>query len=442
MDESLVYLRRPTRLGRNFLPRRLERDDVAEFKNTSILEMDSNKIRASHSGLDPAIQIKAEPGTSAATSTPSTSIKTEGGFPPTTTRLTSFRAPRDLTLSGHVKLEKPKKLYTPNLNVQRNKSKDERAPVKNNSKNSKERGRGRGQGLRGRGRGRSADNIIQTAGVFSGGIADSSRTGRRYSNVRDNSGQGSSKSAVSVLEKQKLNLNHNIDKAEEEEKLKRLLRDDFIENGAVPDMENAPIMLPMADEARLYKEEVKEELAAESDNLEEDVKPVILENGKDGKVKVLPPCTKKLAKDDKKLITIPQIIANETNDYILIQFPDCLPGLRTDDELSDPKAKKATDSSTENSNENSIKTEHCKLSNLKEGILGKLQILKSGQARLVLGENKLIMDVGSHISFRQDLIAAKLDLENLTGDLINLGRVSSTFICLPDWESMLANLET
>ena len=38
-----------------------------------------------------------------------------------TTRLTSFRAPRDLTLGGNFKTEKTKKVYAPNLNVQRKK---------------------------------------------------------------------------------------------------------------------------------------------------------------------------------------------------------------------------------------------------------------------------------------------------------------------------------
>lgn len=42
-----------------------------------------------------------------------------------TTRLTSFLAPRDLTLGGNsIKFDKPKKVYTPNLNAQR-KKKDE-----------------------------------------------------------------------------------------------------------------------------------------------------------------------------------------------------------------------------------------------------------------------------------------------------------------------------
>lgn len=77
------------------------------------------------------VRVKIEPGTSDEPSTPSTSvpllervtsIKTEPGLP--TQRLTSYRIPRDLTLGGNIKTEKPKKTYTPNLNVQRNKKKE------------------------------------------------------------------------------------------------------------------------------------------------------------------------------------------------------------------------------------------------------------------------------------------------------------------------------
>ena len=67
-------------------------------------------------------RIEIEPGTSTNTALVK-NIKTEPGLP-ASTRLPSFRVPRDLTLGGNVKLEKPKKIYTPNINVQRNKKKE------------------------------------------------------------------------------------------------------------------------------------------------------------------------------------------------------------------------------------------------------------------------------------------------------------------------------
>ncbi|KOX77884.1 DNA-directed RNA polymerase III subunit RPC4, partial [Melipona quadrifasciata] len=119
-------------------------------------------------------------------------------------------------------------------------------------------------------------------------------------------------------------------------------------------------------------------------------------------------------------------------------FPDCLPGLVNDEENARPG--RSNISSCEKENESKPETTFCTLNSLKPGILGKLQILKSGKTRLLLGENDLVVDVGSHLTFRQDLIAAKLDTENLVGDLINLGPVSNMLLCTPDWESMLAKL--
>lgn len=66
----------------------------------------------------------------------------------------------------------------------------------------------------------------------------------------------------------------------------------------------------------------------------------------------------------------------------------------------DPRLKRSKPESTaENETDNSNK--FCTLNSLNEGMLGKLQILRSGKARLVLGNNNLIVDVGSNISFRQ-----------------------------------------
>lgn len=83
--------------------------------------MSSDKSDDASNSLPPNIQIKVEPGTSLPV--PIQNIKTEPGLS-TTTRLTSFRLPRDLTLGGNIKTEKPKKVYIPNLNAQRTKKKE------------------------------------------------------------------------------------------------------------------------------------------------------------------------------------------------------------------------------------------------------------------------------------------------------------------------------
>lgn len=369
---------------------------------------------------------------------PLRSIKTEPGLSSssssTTTRLTSFRLPRDLTLGGNIKTEKPKKVYTPNLNAQRNKKKEDATPVKTEStKQSRERGRGRGRGDRKRGRGSS--NLVQSTGVWSEGIMKMPAGSRHSGGLRDDS----DRSSQTFLEKPKLNLNRTIDKAEEEEKLKNLLRDDFIDNGESVDMDNAPVLLPMIEDVKLYKEEPVTEIKTEVQSEDEiDRKPIILENGevlkpkKEVKIKVPPSAKESLPN------TVPEIMENKANAYILLQFPDCLPGLES---TSDDGSKtNRPGEMNQRETQSKPKTEFCTLNSLKPGLLGKLQILQSGKARLLVGENSLIVDLGSHISFRQDLLAAKLDTAKSEGDLINLGPVSNTLICSPDWESMLAKL--
>ncbi|XP_017767412.1 PREDICTED: DNA-directed RNA polymerase III subunit RPC4 [Eufriesea mexicana] len=381
------------------------------------------------------VQIKVEPGTSMPV--PVKNIKTEPGLS-TTTRLTSFRLPRDLTLGGNIKTEKPKKVYIPNLNAQRTKKKED--GIQNDSGKSSRgrdhnRGRGRGGADRGhdRGRGRGSSNLIQSSGVWSTGIT--STPAKRYSSGSSES----DRSSQVCLEKPKLNLNHSIDKVEEEEKVKQLIRDDFIDDGEPVNLDNCPVILPMKKEAKLYEEETKVKLEQEEEEV--DRKPIILENGD-----VLPPKKEskfkipKLATEvkDEFSESLPKIIENKANSYILMQFPDCLPGLEGSAE--DTRPNRSNTANYEKENETKSETEFCTLNSLKHGVLGKLQILKSGKARLLLGENNLIVDVGSHPSFRQDLIAAKVDTEASSGDLINLGPVRNTLICSPDWESMLIKL--
>lgn len=400
--------------------------------------MASDKPDNSSNVLPANVQIKVEPGTSMPI--PLKSIKTEPGLS-TTTRLTSFRLPRDLTLGGNIKTEKPKKVYTPNLNAQRSKKKDDAAqnePVKSGRGKDHNRGRGRGNDRgRDRGRGRGSSNLIQSSGIWSTGIT--STAGKRYSGGGGGGGsRDSDRSAQVTLEKPKLDLNRVVNKAEEEENLKMILRDDFIDDGEPLNLDNGPVILPMVNEAKLYKEEAKVKVP---DKEEEDKKPILLENGeilpskKEAKYKVPKPDTEV---KHQLLDTIPKIMEHEPNSYMLMQFPDCLPGLVGS--ADEPRPSRSNTGSYDKSNENTSQTEFCTLNSLKPGILGKLQILKSGKARLVLGENSLIVDVGSHLSFRQDLIAAKVDTENLSGELINLGPVNSTLICSPDWESMLAKL--
>ncbi|XP_034941054.1 DNA-directed RNA polymerase III subunit RPC4 isoform X2 [Chelonus insularis] len=388
-------------------------------------------------------KLNSEPSTS---TLPVTKIKTEHGSPISVTRLPSFRVPRDLTLGSNIKLEKvTKKIYTPNINVQRNKKTEDTSAPKNDSNDNRNRPRARGRGGpndRGRGRGKPS-NLIQSSGVFSEGLADSmGRPGRSSGGYRSSSDD---REAKPVLEKPKLNLNYTVDKAEEEKKLKLLLRDDFVEHESEINTDYSPISLPLTEEGELLKSEIKndEKLEPSDEEKEEvDQKPIILENGEVAP----PPRLKKIKKPvplltpkvENKPTTVPQIIDNQSNGYLMLRFPDCLPGFRSYDETSDPRSKDKNNEQSKEQNKTEEKTEYCTLNDLKAGFLGKIQIHRSGKAKLILGENSLVIDVGSQLCFRQDVVAAKID--GVNNELVNLGPITSTLICTPDFESMLDKL--
>lgn len=371
------------------------------------------------------VQVKKEPGTSASGESMSflervRNIKMEPGVPTTTQRLTSFRVPRDLTLGGNIKTEKPKKVYMPNVNVQRNKKKDDATTERVEQARSKD-GRGGGGRDRARGHGKTnKSNIIQSVGVWSEGIYMAPTTSRRSESFRDGS-----RERRNYSEKPKLKLNKVIDKAEEERKLKNLLRDDFIDDGIdFSDEKMNPFLLP-----RIKKNE-----NVHSDEEIEDKKPIIPENGEVMKKEDISPFKEEKGDNEK----ISEIFENKTNSYILIQFPDCLPGLASGKE--ELGLKKPNDSTTDSERNVKERTEYCTLNSLQSGFLGKLEILKSGRARLRFGEKSFFVDAGIQQQFHQELLATKIDNVSLTGDLINLGTVNNKLICSPDLESMLNKL--
>ncbi|XP_014214455.1 DNA-directed RNA polymerase III subunit RPC4 [Copidosoma floridanum] len=406
----------------------------------------------------PNLQIKSEPGiesesASTSTKTPDspmqnllTNIKVEPGNPIPNipnNRLPSLFARRDLTLGGNVKFEKPKRVFTPNINAQRLKNREEQnSAVKKESTAKKEKGRGRDKAKnekakskdgKGRGRGKAANNLVQSSGIFSEGLADlpsSRRPGSNsYSSYREKDSSGSERESLS---RQRLSASKKYDRIETGEKTKKHLIDDTDVDGMDVDESNAPLTLPMVSKAKIA---AFNNHKTEFESNDENTHSATLLNGQEKnevQTKVLP----KIAKDSKETVTITQVLEknNKSSNFILLQLPDCLPGLRGGDEKpGGPKVKHNTEPVKENATE--IPKSFCTLTDLKEGMLGKLQILKSGKARMILGENNLIVELGSTVSFRQDLIAAKID--EMVHDLVNLGRINSTLICAPDWEDLL-----
>nr|CAD7454378.1 unnamed protein product [Timema tahoe] len=327
---------------------------------------------------------------------------------------------------------KPRKVYTPNLNVQRNKNKND-IKVESGSptrgKNFQNRGRGE---YRGRGRGRANTLIQSSGGVFSEGAVGEQKGIRERGGQRNESTGGRE---AKFLPKPKLNLQHSLkfDKEEEDLKLSELLRDNFIDDPTLqPDLSNSPVQLPVLKIVKL-KKELKDENEVEKPKNEIYVGGVKIKQEKKENFDI----EQKDIKPLKKEGDVSEFFENKEPQLLLLQLPDCLPGLKPDDQAVRGPARPSTVAKTSTENPPEAEEMNCTLHTLPEGLLGKVQILKSGRVRILMGENVLYVEKGTDISFKQDLVAVDLDEGTHGGKMISLGPVKARLICSPDWENML-----
>lgn len=381
------------------------------------------------------VPIKTEPGTSRSSSP--------------LVRLPSFRQPRDLTLgSGSVGrggalglggVTKARKNYAPNLNVQRNKAKEEVKAKEEPTKSRGDRGRGRGdRGRNERGRGRGAPNVIQlSSGVFSEGIAASTRPGR--SRVAD--------SGSSFIPKPKLDLkqNYHADSKEESDRLRQLLQDDFVDDPDAVVDGIKPLQLPMIPMKKkgvkktsgaVVKKEKADPGVNDETTLADKVSGVKIktEPGEEEEVDFKP-----MSGDEGHIVferRVGDLLGSKEAEYLLVQLPDCLPGLKPSVEPEGSKNVNGTASVTSGL-AGTTQNPQCTLSTVPEGCIGKIQLLKSGRARLKLGAVSLPITMGTQVGFKQDLVSVNLDEFEKTGKMINLGQVRARVVVTPDWESLL-----
>ncbi|RDD46435.1 DNA-directed RNA polymerase III subunit RPC4 [Trichoplax sp. H2] len=136
--------------------------------------------------------------------------------------------------------------------------------------------------------------------------------------------------------------------------------------------------------------------------------------------------TKSKLTDD---ITPAQILVKESTkcdngSLLLIQLPDMLPLIA--------QASPSEDTTEEN------KTNLSSLRNAKDGLIGKLQIHRSGKTSLVIGNIPYKLRSGTRCDFLQDLASIKA-MEN-DGYVINLGPIKHRLVCTPDVEKLLKSL--
>ncbi|XP_075556230.1 RNA polymerase III subunit C53 isoform X2 [Dermacentor variabilis] len=339
------------------------------------------------------------------------------------TRLPSLRGPRDLTLSGS---PGQKRTFAPKVD----------APRKATSGRDDE-GFGRGKGYegsrgsfnhggRGSRRGRGGHHpdrgarFIQTQGAtFSQGV-ESTKTSApvkwnkcESTPVERPKYHGPSSSNQTAEEK-----------IQDEKKLELLLRSDFIDDGHVEMPRLYPTTLPLIT-LSVTASERKPLVKAEGG-------PAIKQEPLDGPaLDNVAPCTALNRPTLADLCMDPNL--PEIGQLLFFQLPDTLPGLQLPAEPSQKEAASSIVKVEEQQSQNG----QIKLRQFPEGYIGKLQVMKSGRVRLVLGTVALSVDTGTHLSFHQELISVRLS-EVGGADVSVLGHILNKLICLPDMEQLLA----
>ncbi|XP_040923273.1 DNA-directed RNA polymerase III subunit RPC4 isoform X2 [Toxotes jaculatrix] len=353
-------------------------------------------------------------------------------------RLTSLRT-RDLTLGGTFK--KPKKTFEPNVHAVR-KSKNELKEKISVAPKKERRERDERKGAReNRGKRRERPQTIQSHSIFEQGPAGVvCKTGwRGAADLRD-----STPSPVCKLVKKERRHSEEEEDEEEDEILKKLQRDDFIDD---PDLRNdaklKPIQLPLCQSSSFKSETLSTTTCPENPPLSRP--PVCGARGK-----VSHSAGTELPKPGHpSLVDLLQDLSlSGREELFFMQLPDCMPGRASGQTVVDP----AGGSTTEKPAKKEVKSEDRRpaclqsqavvkedcpvLSQFPEGFLGKLQIRKSGKVELKLGD--IVMDVseGAAFSFLQKLVSVRLS-DGRTGDMMVLGNVNHKLVLSPDFQALL-----
>lgn len=353
-------------------------------------------------------------------------------------RLTSLRT-RDLTLGGALK--KPKKTFEPNVHAVR-KSKDELkeevhvATKKERRERDERRRENRG------GRRKERPQTIQSHSIFEQGPADAVRkTGwRGAADLRE----ANTSTVCKVVKKEK-----KEPEEDENEILCKLQRDDFIDDpGLRNDTNLKPIQLPLCQSCSFTKPQTVTTSTTCPEN------PPLFRPPSCGAPRRAGICRTELPKAEQPPLAevLQDLSLSGREELFFMQLPDCMP-CRTSGQSVGPILGSAADrpAKKEGKAEDKrpfhpqaqapMKEGSPDLSQFPEGLLGKLQIRRSGKVELKLGD--IVMDVseGAAFSFLQQLVSVRIS-DGRTGDMMVLGNVHHKLVLSPDFQALVTQAAT
>uniref|UniRef100_A0A1A7Y5U2 Polymerase (RNA) III (DNA directed) polypeptide D, 44kDa n=1 Tax=Iconisemion striatum TaxID=60296 RepID=A0A1A7Y5U2_9TELE len=345
-------------------------------------------------------------------------------------RLPSMRS-RDLTLGG-VK----KKTFTPNI-IGR-KVKEE--PKVEGGQRRERRDAERGRGSRERGRGRGRPEVIQSHSIFEQGPAEML--------MKRRGGYESEKDAPSMGPSPIINIKKEKRETEEETKeiLRQLERDNFIDDPYLrSEQKSCPVQLPLVVSGWGFKEEFHN-LAHKAEKKEEDEPMESLVEVKEEPEEV--DIKKTEASFRPPPLPEPDVLSDllhrwslgKGEELFFIQLPDSLPGQPPTKEHRPVKTEVQSEDGQsvllkKEPQEEEAEDNSCNLKDLREGLVGKMLVRKSGRVQLILGQVTLDVSLGTSCSFLQELVSVQT--QEKTGNLTVLGNVRHKMVCSPDFEALL-----
>ncbi|KAJ0172055.1 hypothetical protein K1T71_012028 [Dendrolimus kikuchii] len=353
-------------------------------------------------------------------------------------RLASLKPPRELTLGG---VKPNKKVFTPNLNVARNKNKGPTTNSRDQTRDDKNR----------RDRNRKKDKnkfsngpaVIKSTGVFSEGLGNADRHYSRTSYGRDTD-------SAPTLQKPTIRVKDfvKIDKELEEQKIRSAfgngshIEDDSMDFKDVVE-KDAPIKLPMDDGGWSKSQakpspKIKEEVIVKQEPNEEPDCPLRPDVEQKPAVDV-----KKETLEDTDVVNL---LKTDKPTLILLQLPDTLPGRGGSVEDDVPKRKNvASDQPSTSTGEGAPQKpvdNRCRLADLEEGRIGKLRVHRSGKVTLALGDTLFEVSMGTKASFYQEAVSVGVDESSRSANIVALGALENKLNLLPHWETMFKDLCT
>lgn len=131
-----------------------------------------------------------------------------------------------------------------------------------------------------------------------------------------------------------------------------------------------------------------------------------------------------------------RIFTAQSNQLMLFQFPDSLPGRLPEEEEENNDMKEEQSPLYSKSKTPKL----CSLDHLDEGLIGKLVRHRSGKIKLMLGDSVFDIEAGLSSDFQQNAVTINTNVQQRSANMYSLGEVKAKFNVTPDWNWLFSKM--